>query len=129
MKEALIVGLGGFVGSIARYQLGAIVWHHSLPWRFPIATFCINVLGCFVLGALSGLAGRHLFFSAEIRLLLFTGLLGGFTTFSAFAAEGVNLIRRGELAIAFAYAALSVLCGFVAVWAGMRLCGAGSSPG
>ncbi len=123
MKAAFLVGLGGFVGSIARYQLGAMVWHHSLPWRFPIITFCINVLGCFALGVLSGLAEKYFVFTADVRLLVFTGLLGGFTTFSAFGAEGVNLIRRGELAIAFAYAALSVLCGFAAVWLGMKLFG------
>ncbi|MEO5721207.1 MAG: fluoride efflux transporter CrcB [Chthoniobacterales bacterium] len=124
MKQALFVGLGGFIGSIARYKLGAIVWHHSLPWRFPITTFCINVLGCFVLGALSGLGEKYFVFTADVRLLLFTGLLGGFTTFSAFGGEGVNLIRRGEIAVALSYAALSVLCGFAAVWAGMKLFGA-----
>lgn len=129
MKQALLVGLGGFVGSIARYKLGAIVWHHSMPWRFPITTFGINVLGCFALGALSGLAEKYFVFTADVRLLLFTGLLGGFTTFSAFGAEGVNLIRRGEIAIACAYAALSVLCGFAAVWAGMKLFGGAPSRG
>ncbi len=121
MKQALFVGLGGFLGSIGRYQLGALVWHHALLWRFPITTFCINVLGCFLIGALSGLAEKYFVFSAEARLFLFTGLLGGFTTFSAFGVEGVNLIRRGEIMIALSYAALSVLCGFTAVWAGMKL--------
>ncbi len=129
MKSALFVGLGGLVGSIARYKLGAIVWHHSLPWRFPITTFCINVVGCFLIGALSGMAEKYFVFTADARLFLFTGLLGGFTTFSAFGVEGVNLIRRGEIAVACSYALLSVLCGFAAVWAGMRLCGVAPDRG
>lgn len=129
MKQACLVGLGGFVGSIARYKLGAIIWHHSLPWRFPITTFCINVLGCFLLGAFSGLAEKYFVFTSDVRLLLFTGLLGGFTTFSAFGAEGVNLIRRGDFAIACSYAALSVLCGFAAVGAGIKLFGVAAGRG
>ncbi len=123
MKQALLVGLGGFLGSIVRYKLADIVWHHSMPWRFPIATFGINVLGCFIIGILAGLTERSLVFSADARLFLFPGLLGGFTTFSAFGLEGVNLIRRGEIGIACAYAALSLICGFAAVWVGLRLCG------
>lgn len=107
MKQALVVGLGGFVGSVLRYKLGGVILQHSLAWRFPLSTFCINVLGCFVIGALAGFAERQAF-SAELRLLLFTGLLGGFTTFSAFGAEGVNLIRRGDLGVALSYATLSV---------------------
>jgi protein CrcB len=61
--------------------------------------------------------------SAEVRLLLFTGLLGGFTTFSAFGIEGVNLIRRGEFAVAVSYALLSVVCGFAAVFVALKLFG------
>ncbi len=60
-------------------------------------------------------------FSAETRLFLFTGLLGGFTTFSAFGYEGVFLVRRGEIAVAATYAVLSVICGFAAVWLGFKL--------
>jgi CrcB protein len=105
------------------------VLHHSEQWRFPLATFCVNVLGCFVLGALAGLGERYFVFTAEVRLFLFTGMLGGFTTFSAFGAEGLNLIRRGDFGIAFTYSALSVLCGFAAVWVGMKLFGLGFSRG
>ena len=121
MKQVLLVGVGGFVGSIARYLLGGVVLHLATGWRFPLSTFCVNVLGCFVLGALAGLAEKQLVLSADARLLFFTGLLGGFTTFSAFGAEGVNLIRRGDFAVAAMYATLSVACGFAAVWLGMKL--------
>ena len=122
MKQALIVGLGGFVGSVLRFKLGGVILHHSAAWRFPLSTFCINVIGCFVIGALAGFAERQPI-SAEIRLLLFAGLLGGFTTFSAFGIEGVDLIRRGEIAVAASYAMLSVVCGFAAVYVAMKLFG------
>ncbi|MFN2476845.1 MAG: fluoride efflux transporter CrcB [Chthoniobacterales bacterium] len=122
MKQALIVGLGGFVGSVLRFKVGAVILHHSAAWRFPLSTFCINVIGCFIIGALAGFAERQAM-SAELRLLLFTGLLGGFTTFSAFGLEGVNLIRRGEVGIAVSYALLSVICGFAAVFLALRLFG------
>lgn len=123
MKQALIVGLGGFVGSVGRYKLGGMVLHYSTAWRFPLSTFIVNVLGCFVIGALAALVEHRDLFSPETRLFLFTGLLGGFTTFSAFGYEGVFLLRRGEIAIALAYAALSVVCGFAAVWLAFKLFG------
>jgi CrcB protein len=121
VKQALIVGLGGFMGSVGRYKLGGIILHHSAAWRFPLSTFVVNVLGCFLIGVLAALVEHRDMFSADTRLFLFTGLLGGFTTFSAFGYEGVFLIRRGEIAVAAAYAGLSVLCGFIAVWLGFRL--------
>src|SRR3954468_4478390 len=123
MKQALIVGLGGLVGSIARYKIGGIILHHSTAWRFPLSTFIVNVIGCFVIGALSSLVEHRDYFSADTRLFLFTGLLGGFTTFSAFGYEGVFLLRRGEIATAAMYAALSVVCGFAAVWIGVKAFG------
>ena len=122
MKQALIVGVGGFVGSVLRFKLGGVILHHSASWRFPLSTFCVNVIGCFVIGALAGFAERQAI-SAELRLLLFTGLLGGFTTFSAFGIEGVNLIRRGDFGVSVGYALLSVVCGFAAVFIAMRLFG------
>jgi len=123
VKQTLLVGLGGLIGSIARYRLSGFVLHRSEQWRFPLSTFCVNVLGCFVLGALLGFAEKHAFLTANTRLFLFTGLLGGFTTFSAFGAEGINLMRRGEWATACLYATLSVLCGFAAVWLGIKVSG------
>lgn len=126
MKQALIVGLGGFLGSIGRYKLGGVILHHSTSWRFPLSTFAVNVLGCFVIGALAALVEHRDFFSPETRLFLFTGVLGGFTTFSAFGYEGMFLLRRGEVGIAIAYAGLSVACGLAAVWLGFKLFGFGA---
>jgi fluoride exporter len=120
MQQILLVGLGGFLGSIARYKLGGLVLHHTMDWRFPLGTFVVNVLGCIVAGVLAGLVERHSLFSPDTRVLLFTGLIGGFTTFSAFGVETVFLLRRGEMAIAFAYVALSLLCGFGALWLAMK---------
>jgi len=92
MKQILLVGLGGCIGSIGRYKLGAwILHHHSLEWRFPLSTFTVNVVGCLVAGILAGLIERHDMFSAETRILLFTGFLGGFTTFSAFGLQTFHL--------------------------------------
>ena len=119
MKEILLVGLGGGVGAISRYKLGGWILHHSVDWRFPLGTFFVNVLGCLVAGLLAGLVERHDLFSAETRLLLFTGLLGGFTTFSAFGVETVFLLRRGEAGVAIAYAVSSVLIGVALLWLGI----------
>lgn len=116
----LIVGLGGFAGAVARYLLGGWVLHHTLSAKFPWSTFAVNLLGCLIIGLLSGLAERLDWFSPSMRLLLLTGLLGGFTTFSAFGLETVHLLRRGELWIAGAYALASVLACVFAVWLGMK---------
>ena len=121
MKSLLIVALGGGLGSMARYSLSAWVLHHTADWKFPLGTFAVNVLGCFVAGLLAALAERHDLLSPEARLLLFTGLLGGFTTFSAFGLETMFLIRRGELLVAGAYVAASVLFGLVAFWLALKL--------
>jgi CrcB protein len=128
MKGMLLVGLGGFAGSIARYKLGGLVLHltaQGLPSqsRFPWSTFAINVLGCLLAGLLAGLAEEHDFFSPDTRLLVFTGLLGGFTTFSAFGLDGLFLLRRGETATALLYAGGSVVLGLAAAWVGFRLVG------
>ena len=120
MQQIVLVGLGGFLGSIARYKLGGLVLHHTMDWRFPLGTFVINVLGCIVAGILAGLIERHSLFSPDTRVLLFTGLIGGFTTFSAFGVETVFLLRRGEVAVAIAYVVLSLLCGFGALWLAMK---------
>jgi CrcB protein len=119
MKQILLVGLGGGIGAISRYKLGGWILHHSIDWRFPLGTFVVNVLGCLVAGVLAGLVERHDLFSPDTRLLLFTGLLGGFTTFSAFGVETAFLLRRGEVAVAITYVLASVLIGLALLWLGM----------
>ena len=119
LKAVLLVAAGGALGSVARYKLSGFVLHHTIDWRFPAGTFAVNVIGCFVAGLLAGLAEKHDFFSPETRLLVFTGILGGFTTFSAFGLETMHLLKRGELGIAAANVLLSVAVGLAALWIGM----------
>jgi CrcB protein len=123
MAPILLVALGGALGSILRYELGALVLHYSLGAQFPYGTFAVNVLGCLVAGVLAGLGERYVFLTAEVRLLLFTGFLGGFTTFSAFGVETVALIERHQWAVAALYVVSSVLCGIAALWAALKLAG------
>ena len=121
MKSILLVGLGGFIGSVARYKLGGLVLHLTAQERFPYGTFAVNILGCLAIGILAGFAERYELFGPGTRLFLFTGLLGGFTTFSAFGLDAVFLVRRGELLVAALYAGASVVLGIAAVWLGLKL--------
>jgi CrcB protein len=121
LKQILIVALGGAIGSVARYKVGGFALHHTQSWNFPVSTFSVNVIGCFVIGLLAALVEHHDLFSPSVRLLLFTGLLGGFTTFSAFGYESVFLLRRGLLSVATSYVLLSVVGGLGAVLAGIKL--------
>lgn len=120
MTNLLLVGAGGFAGAVARYLLGGWILHHAMASKFPWATFMVNVLGCLVIGVLSGMAERFDAFGQGARLFLFTGLLGGFTTFSAFGLETIFLMRRGEWFFAALYAGASVAVCVLAVWAGWR---------
>src|SRR5690606_40751842 len=109
LQAIALVGLGGAVGSIARHLLATWTMQAAAPQKFPLGTFAVNLLGCLAAGLLAGLAERHPGgLSPELRLLLFTGLLGGFTTFSAFGLETAQLLRRGEWLVATGYAGGSV---------------------
>lgn len=89
--------------------------------RFPAATLCVNVIGCFVIGIL-GSIGQHAHpWSANARLFLFTGLLGGFTTYSAFGYETFELARVGAFTLAGINVVMQLLLGLAAVWAGYRV--------
>jgi fluoride exporter len=121
IKAVLLVALGGALGSVARFTLSGYILHHTINWKFPAGTFTVNVVGCLVAGLLAGLAEKHDLLSADIRLFLFTGILGGFTTFSAFGMETMFLIRRGELLVAGANIVLSVAAGLIALWLGLGL--------
>ena len=120
MKSIMLVGLGGFIGSVARYKLGGLVLHLAAQERFPYSTFAVNILGCLVIGLLAGLTERYELFGSGTGLFLFTGLLGGFTTFSAFGLDAMLLVRRGELLVAALYAGASVILGITAVWLGLK---------
>lgn len=118
MKGILLVALGGALGSAARFKLSGWVLHQTVDWRFPAGTFAVNVLGCLAAGVLAGLAEKYDFFTVDARLFLFTGILGGFTTFSAFGLETMFLIRRGEWLVAGSNVVVSVIAGLAALWLG-----------
>ena len=113
MTQTLLVAAGGAVGAVARWRLGGLILHHTFAWKLPVGTLAVNVAGCVIAGVLAGLVTRFEWFSPETRLLLFTGLLGGFTTFSAFGLETVDLLRGSHFLVAVAYVLLSLVGGIV----------------
>lgn len=108
----LEVAVGGAIGTAARYALGRLV--PVAPRTFPTTTFTINVVGAFVLGALVGYLARHRPDDVRLRSLIGVGMLGGFTTFSTFAVETVQLVRAHCAGLAIAYVIASVLVGTLA---------------
>ena len=121
MSAYLWVGLGGFIGSVARYAVSVGVAAAPAD-RFPWATFAVNLLGCLLIGLLVG-ASAKASVSDPVRLFFVTGILGGFTTFSAFGLESLTLLRRGDTGLALVYILGSVLVGIAAVWLGLRFTG------
>jgi fluoride exporter len=121
MLKSLWVGVGGFLGSSARYLLGG--WLNQLAPRalFPYETLVINVTGCLGIGLLAGLAEFRGVFAPELRLFLLVGILGGYTTFSTFGYETFQLLRDGELFLAGLNVALQAGIGVAAVWGGYAL--------
>jgi CrcB protein len=118
VTKLLLIALGGAIGSVLRYWASGFVQDWSRSASFPFGTLAVNVLGCFIIGALSQLAEARGLFNPEMRALVFVGVLGGFTTFSTFGNESVNLLREGENVYAFAYVGAHVLLGLGAVWLG-----------
>lgn len=116
--QLLIIGLGGFLGTILRYVLGGLVQGGAGSSSFPWGTLTINLLGCFGIGLLAELSEARGFLRPEMRGFLMVGFLGGFTTFSAFANETVNAIRDTAMTIALVNILASVGLGLVAVWTG-----------
>jgi CrcB protein len=123
------VALGGAIGALLRYQTGRWMTHWLGPTTvtaFPWATLTVNVLGSLAMGLLAGYLARHGQGGEQWRLFLGVGVLGGFTTFSAFSLEMMMLIERGQAAQGLIYAAVSVLAGLAALYIGlilMRLAG------
>jgi CrcB protein len=118
MVTLLWVGAGGFVGSVLRYLVSGWVQRSMGGVGFPWGTLVVNVVGCFVIGGLSYLADSRGFFQSDTRLFLFVGVIGGFTTFSAFGNETMNLLRVGQVLGALANIAMNVVLCLAAVWLG-----------
>ncbi|MDI1256822.1 MAG: fluoride efflux transporter CrcB [Flavobacterium sp.] len=117
MKVILAIGIGSFFGGVIRYQLSQFI-QSKIVSGFPFGTFTVNIIGCFCIGLVFALTERGNL-SAEWKLIITTGLLGGFTTFSAFSMETVTLLRDGQLLYATGYAVSSVITGLLATFAGI----------
>lgn len=120
MTHILLVAAGGAVGSVLRYLVG--LWTlRSFGPAFPWGTLTVNITGSFLIGVLAEAIGRKFGASVEMRVFLITGILGGYTTFSAFSLDAMTLLERGEPVTALIYVASSVLLSALAVFAGLAL--------
>ena len=127
MNAYLIVGLGGAIGSIARYGSGVLV---GRIWTspFPLATMLINIAGSLLMGLFIGFLARTTpAWQADARLFFAVGVLGGFTTFSSFSLDTVFLVERGEIGQAAVYVAASVAISIVALFVGLLIMRAGAA--
>ena len=119
MKLLLIIGIGGFIGSISRYLMNTFV-QNWLGTTFPIGTLFINILGCFIIGVVFAVNSRTAM-TNEAFLFFTVGLCGGFTTFSAFTIETIGLLRTGQVFNSFIYILSSVIAGIASTFAGFSL--------
>ena len=115
------VALGGALGSVSRYLLGTWIQSLSKSIDFPFGTLSVNLIGCFVIGFLSQLAESRGIFTPETRALVFIGILGGFTTFSSFGNDTLNLFRDGETFNALLNIGMNVIVGLGLVWFGRNV--------
>ena len=116
--SVIYVAIGGALGSVSRYLLGIWIQTLSKSIDFPYGMLAVNFIGCFVIGFLSQLAETRGAFTPESRAFIFIGLLGGFTTFSAFGNDTINLFRDGETFNALANVGANVILGLALVWFG-----------
>ena len=118
MGKYFMVGIGGFLGAIARFWLGGYV-STKMGTRFPYGTFLINCTGSFLIGFIVTLLAEKTHWSPNWRYLIPIGFIGAYTTFSTFEYEKFRVIQDGELLMAFLNVVLSVIVGFLAVWTGV----------
>lgn len=120
IRAIILVGIGGGIGSILRY-LTSVFANKYFQTSFPLGTFAVNIIGCLIVGILIGLFERQQLTNPDLKFLFITGFCGGYTTFSAFASENINLFQSGNSLTAFLYIAASVFVSLFAVWLGLML--------
>lgn len=118
IKTLLLIGTGGFLGSISRF-LASRFMQNNFPSAFPFGTFFVNISGCFLIGLIYGLSERSPMISSEWKMFLAVGFCGGFTTFSTFANENLALLRDGDFFHFLMYTGLSVFLGITATFIGV----------
>jgi fluoride exporter len=119
-KLIILAGTGGFLGTVSRF-LTSRYFAAYFPSSFPLGTFVVNVIGCFLIGLIYGISEKSNFLNTEWRLFLTVGFCGGFTTFSAFAAENMAMLRDSEFFNFFLYTGSSIFIGLLATFAGIML--------
>lgn len=117
IKNFILVGLGGGLGSMLRYAVSIAVTVKN----FPLGTFAVNIVGSFIIGIVLALSVKDESFLNNWKVFLATGICGGFTTFSSFSAENVSLFQNGKMGIALLYITLSIVLGIAATWLGFKL--------
>lgn len=111
----LLAGIGGFIGTCCRFLVNKLFLNFwNLP--FPVATLTINVIGCFLIGLISGISAKNGVIDLRLVTLLSVGFCGGFTTFSTFSFEMFSLASNGQMFISLLYCIISVALGFLATW-------------
>jgi CrcB protein len=118
LRTLFLIGTGGFIGSILRYLVSGYAQALSKSIQFPFGTLVVNLVGCALVGFLAELADQRGVITGETRAFLIVGILGGFTTFSAFGIETMNLLRDGELWLACGNIVGHTVLGLIAVWLG-----------
>jgi CrcB protein len=121
MMKLLMVGMGGFAGSICRYMISSASHRLFNDPFFPYGTLTVNVMGCLLIGLLGGLSETRQVFSPEIRAMILIGFLGGFTTFSTFGYEIFTVARDGQMGSALINLMLHLVLGFGSVWLGFSM--------
>ena len=120
IKTLLLVGTGGFLGSVSRF-LASRYMQISFPSAFPYGTFLVNITGCLLIGLIYGFSERSSLLTSEWKLFLAVGFCGGFTTFSTFANDNLALLRDGEFFYFILYTGLSVFLGIAATFIGVLI--------
>lgn len=119
LKNFLLVGFGGMLGSMLRYAASLLVKNSTNG--FPFATFSVNIIGSFIIGCVFGIGLKESGLNWDWRLFIATGICGGFTTFSALSVEGVALLQQQRYSVFLIYFLTSLILGLAAAWAGIQL--------